>query len=117
MECALPSHKKVWGREIWIVNEPEYCGKFLCINRNAQSSMHYHKTKKETFYCLKGWVTLRLDGKDYTLSPRSEPKTVLPNKKHQFLGITDAVILEISTHHSEKDVVRLAPSKSNIYKS
>ena len=107
---------KVWGKEIWIVNEPEYCAKFLHLNKNAQSSMHYHKTKKETFYALTGQVALHIDGKDYMLNPFSRPKTVLPKKQHQFWGISDAVILEISTHHSEDDVVRLSESRESVYK-
>ena len=30
---------------------------------------------------------------------------------HKFYGITEAVILEVSTHHEEDDVVRLTQSK------
>ncbi len=106
---------KVWGREVWIVNEPEYCCKFLYLNKDAQSSLHYHKTKKETFYSLNGQVALHIEGRDYMLGPTSRPKTVLPHQKHQFWGITDAIILEVSTHHSEGDVVRFTPSKPSIY--
>jgi len=107
---------KIWGREIWIVNELEYCAKFLHLNKDAQSSMHYHKTKKETFYCLKGQVALTIEGRDYMLNPWARPKTIEPEQTHIFYGITNAVILEISTHHSEDDVVRLSESRESVYK-
>lgn len=103
--------KKVWGKEVWIVNCSEYCSKLLYLDKGATSSYHYHKEKKETFYALDGQVALTIEGKDYMLNPYSSPKTIMPKEKHQFHGITDATILEISTYHSENDVVRLTESK------
>ena len=41
--------KKVWGREIWLVNEVEYCCKMLEVKKGASGSLHYHVVKKETF--------------------------------------------------------------------
>ncbi len=103
--------KKVWGKEVWIVNCPEYCGKLLHLDKGAQSSYHYHRQKKETFYCLKGQAALTIEGKDYMLNPFSRPKTIEPGKKHSFFGVTDCTILEVSTHHDDSDVVRLTESK------
>jgi len=98
------------------VNCPEYCGKFLYLDKGATSSYHYHKEKKETFYALKGQVALIIEDKDYMLNPFSRPKTILPKQKHQFRGITQAVLLEVSTQHSDKDVVRLTESRSGMVK-
>jgi len=106
----LQEVEKRWGKELWIVNCLEYCGKLLFLDRDALSSLHFHKEKKETFYALNGQVALTIGGKDYMLNPFSRPKTIMPNQRHQFRGITDAVILEISTHHSEEDVYRLTQS-------
>jgi len=103
--------KKVWGKEVWVVNCPEYCGKLLYLDKGAVSSMHYHKEKQETFYALSGQVGLHIEGRDYMLNPFSRPKTIYPNQKHQFIGLSDALILEISTEHREDDVVRLSDSK------
>ena len=64
----------------------------------------------ETFLCLKGQVVLSVNGRDYMLNPFSRPKTIEPGDKHSFWGVTDAVIIEVSTHHDEKDVVRLSES-------
>ena len=102
---------KTWGKEVWIVNNNKYCGKLLCIKKDALSSCHYHKEKQETFYALDGQVFLTIEDKDYMLNPFSRPKTILPNQKHLFRGITDATILEISTHHDEKDVYRITESQ------
>ncbi len=102
---------KIWGKEVWLVN-CEYCGKLLCVNRGAVCSYHFHPQKKETFYCLMGQVALTIEGKDYMLNPFCRPKTIEPMKKHQFMGLTDAVILEVSTHHEDGDVCRITESRS-----
>ena len=101
---------KVWGEEIWLVNNDKYCGKLLLVDKDAEASYHYHKTKQETFYCLEGYGVLTVEGKDYTIAPTTRPKTIMPNEKHKFRGITEMILLEISTTHSEEDVVRLEPS-------
>lgn len=104
--------KKVWGEELWIVNNDKYCGKLLFLNKNAISSYHYHKIKQETFYILKGQIALTIEGKDYMLDSRSSPKTIMPNQKHKVYGITSSVILEVSTPHDDKDVFREVESRA-----
>ena len=113
----LPVTEKVWGREIYVVNEKEYCAKFLCLKKGAQCSYHYHPKKKETFYAIRGEAILTIEDKDYILNPFSPPKTILPEQKHSFFGLKHTVILEVSTFHSDEDVVRLAPSKPSVRKS
>lgn len=102
--------EKVWGEEIWLVND-EYCSKLLVVDTDAESSYHYHPKKKETFYCIEGYATLTIEGKEYKLAPFLRPKTILPGEKHKFKAITPTVILEVSTHHDDDDVVRLTESK------
>jgi len=102
---------KAWGEEHIIVNCPEYCGKLLYIDKGAISSLHKHLKKKETFFCLEGQVALTIEGKDYMLNPYSRPKTIHPGQVHSFMGITDAVMIEFSTRHDDKDVYRLTESK------
>ncbi len=103
--------EKVWGEEIWLVNNIHYCGKLLVVDRNAESSYHYHVIKTETFYAIEGYCTLTIEGKEYSLSPFTRPKTIYPGEKHSFKSVTEAVILEISTQHDDVDVVRLIESK------
>lgn len=111
MDTPLKEVKKAWGKELWIVNCPRYCGKLLYLDKGAVSSIHYHKEKQETFFCLEGQVALSIEGKYYTLTAFSRPKTIKPGQKHSFSGITNALIIEFSTPHHEKDVVRLTESK------
>lgn len=112
MKEVLKEVKKVWGKELWVVNCPEYCGKLLYLDKGAVSSYHRHLKKKETFFALEGHVTLTTEGRDYMLNPYSRPKTIVPGKLHSFSGITKAVILEISTHHDDTDVMRITESKA-----
>jgi len=102
---------KVWGEEIWLVNCPEYCSKLLLLDKGAKSSYHYHKTKKETFHAIEGYAILTIEGKEYMLAPFTRPKTIEPGEKHCFEGITNTIILEVSTYHDEDDVVRLSKSR------
>lgn len=104
--------KKVWGKEIWIVNCKEYCSKLLYLDKGAESSTHYHKAKQETFYVLEGQISLLVEDKFHILvAMKSEPVTIMPREIHKFRGVLDSVILEISTHHDDEDVVRLTESK------
>lgn len=112
MKEELKEVKKVWGKELWVVNCPEYCGKLLYLDKGAVSSYHKHLKKKETFFALQGVTALTIEGKDYMLNPYSRPKTIFPGQLHSFVGISDAVILEVSTFDSGEDTVRLTESKA-----
>jgi quercetin dioxygenase-like cupin family protein len=107
-------HPKGWGREIWIANTLLYCGKILVLNEGKRCSIHYHKLKDETFYILKGKVEMRIwqlneypdNGGRFVMNP-SEVLHVPPTLVHQFLGLEDSEILEVSTQHFEEDSYRL----------
>jgi uncharacterized cupin superfamily protein len=105
--------EKVWGEEIWLVNNENYCAKYLVLDTGAETSYHYHKMKTETFCCVEGYATLRSEGKDYLMAPFTRPKTIEAKTPHKLIGHdVPCVILEVSTHHSEEDVVRLTESKA-----
>ena len=104
--------EKKWGHEVWIVNNEYYCAKLLHLCRGATSSLHYHPKKRETFYMIEGIAVLVVENKSYLLSPYSRPKTIECQDKHSFRGVTDCIILEVSTSHSDEDVVRLTESRS-----
>ena len=101
---------KVWGREIWLVNEPEYCCKLLEINKGASGSLHYHSLKKETFILAQGKIKLEYGDKTVKLSVGYI--TIPPELPHRFTGLKQSAILEISTHHDDTDVVRIEESKA-----
>jgi hypothetical protein len=107
-EDSIQEVPRKWGKELWIVNCDEYCSKLLFVPKGAFSEYHYHNKKKETFYCLKGQVELTVSGKDRILDQFSKPVTVMPTEPHIFTGCSNAILLEISTHHSDDDVVFLS---------
>lgn len=102
--------EKVWGHEVWIVNNEEYCGKFLNLKRNYRCSTHYHKLKDETFYIMGGVVLMEVGNNTYILRT-GEAVRVRRGVLHRFTGISDATILEISTQHFEDDSYRSNKSK------
>lgn len=96
---------KSWGEEHWIVNR-EYCGKKLVLKQGHRCSLHYHKVKDEVFYVIKGTVFLELAGEEMVLSP-GDHRHVAPGTLHRFTGLSDAEIIEFSTHHEDSDSYRV----------
>lgn len=95
---------KVWGEEKWIVNK-EYCGKLLRLSKGFRCSLHHHKNKDETFYINYGQVLMELGGEKIIMN-QGDAILIKPNQKHRFSGLTDAEIIEFSTHHEEEDSYR-----------
>jgi len=104
--------EKKWGFEVWLVNNESYCAKLLHLNKGAVSSLHSHPKKKETFFMIEGVASLTIENKSFLLSPYARPKTIEPGEKHSFRGVTDCIMLEVSTSHSDLDVIRETESKS-----
>jgi len=102
-------HEKFWGGELWIANNEKYCGKILYLKKDHHCSFHYHKIKDETFYILKGTVIMSID-KDTIIMNEGDVQHIPTGLTHQFIGITDAEILEVSTQHFEDDSYRLSKS-------
>lgn len=99
--------EKKWGKEIWIVNGPLYCGKKLIVNPGWRCSKHRHLHKDETFYVESGYGWIMLDDEPV----RMLPGTVLripPGTWHCFWNACKVpfILMEISTHHDDADVER-----------
>lgn len=105
---------KLWGKEIWIINNEHYCMKYLQLHSGAMGSLHFHKKKDESFYIQTGVVILELDDQKLTLVPGMSVR-ILPGQKHRFRNDTHcynvATILEISTTHDDNDTFRLEEAK------
>jgi mannose-6-phosphate isomerase-like protein (cupin superfamily) len=104
---------KGWGREIWIANNPLYCGKILEIRKGRRCSLHYHKLKTESFYLHKGRLKIRVrDSVDsdrldeFEISP-GDCMDVAPGFVHQMEALEDSELFEFSTQHFETDSYRL----------
>jgi quercetin dioxygenase-like cupin family protein len=106
---------KTWGKEIILVNR-NYCGKFLYLDRGATISLHAHQTKCETMYGLQGSARLVIEEEEHLLTPFNLPKTIFPNEFHTLYGLSDAVILEISTYEDDKVVRRTRSQPGEKYK-
>ncbi len=103
---------KGWGQERVIVNNADYCGKFLEFKAGAKFSMHFHAKKHETFYVLEGKGVLRGINTElatvfeYALNP-GVVLTIEPLSPHQIFAETDIKIIEFSTHHEDSDSYRV----------
>jgi mannose-6-phosphate isomerase-like protein (cupin superfamily) len=104
---------KGWGREIWIANNPLYCGKILEIRKGKRCSLHYHKLKTESFYLRVGKLRVRVKkSPDSTTTEEFELSEgdcmdVPPGLVHQMEALEDAELLEFSTQHFDSDSHRL----------
>ena len=101
---------KLWGYEVWIKNDEDYCVKELHLNEGFESSLHYHKLKFETFYVSCGILRVEIvqDGvsKIYTLGA-GEWLNIDAYVKHRLSSIArETVIIECSTQHFENDSYR-----------
>jgi D-lyxose ketol-isomerase len=115
--------RKTWGVEFWMTNSELYCLKFLKVIPGFQSSIHAHAIKDETFLGWSGMVQLNLydshgaELKDARGLPVVVPiypgqqHRIKPETFHSFQAVNEAWILEISTRHSDKDVIRLQESR------
>ena len=104
---------KGWGREIWIANNPLYCGKILEIRKGKRCSLHYHKLKTESFYLHKGRLKIRVkesvesDRLDEFEISSGDCMDVSPGLVHQMEALEDSELFEFSTQHFETDSYRL----------
>lgn len=108
---------KGWGHEeIW-ASTPDYCGKFMHFNEGARFSMHFHKTKKETWYCLSGSFEIEV------IDTRTADINTIPFSKgdtwtndvlvpHRLICIKAGTIIEVSTADDPKDNYRVLPGDS-----
>ena len=104
---------KKWGYEHWIVNNDEYCGKILFIEKGNHSSWHYHKLKHETLYVQAGKLKILFnDSDDYKtakeiiLNP-GERLVVYRGLRHRLIALEPTYIIEFSTQHFDTDSIRI----------
>jgi D-lyxose ketol-isomerase len=84
------------------LNEPEYASKWLTVLPGQMCPNHYHKIIKETFFIIKGDVTMNLDGEEILMKP-GDKVTLAAGTWHTFSSTNGAVIEEITTHQEPDD--------------
>ena len=98
---------KTWGRETWIVNTEDYCGKKMYVKDMWSSSgkYHYHMIKDETFYVLRGGLILDIMGIGRVILCAGESRRIKPNTPHRFRASSPygCLFIEFSTHHEDSD--------------
>ena len=64
LDFGLGDFARVGLIETWIANEVEagYCGKYLFVFDGQTCPMHRHRQKHETFFLVKGCVSMLYDG-------------------------------------------------------
>lgn len=97
LDFGLGRFAEIGEVEYWVANEEEagYCGKFLFVDDKQTCPEHYHRRKHETFFVLKGQVHMVVDGQE-TLLHQGDTLAMPPGRKHRFMGVGPALILEVS---------------------
>lgn len=105
---------KVWGEEVWIHNDEEYCGKILRFFKSGSKfSLHYHIIKKESWYVGKGsfkYTHLDTEIGEETVMVIKEGTciTIERGQPHQLEALEDnSEIFEVSTQHFDEDSYRI----------
>lgn len=100
---------KPWGWELWIVNNPLYCGKILFMKQGHHCSFHHHEIKDEVLYVYSGQISMwtgELNNPTHHLVRTGDAFHVRPGLKHQMVPEVDTYIIEFSTQHFDEDSFR-----------
>lgn len=107
---SLKEVPKAWGREIWIINTNLYCGKILEMNQGYSFSKQIHLVKDETLWLYEGEIIMQYNEVIWKMKPGNIQR-VKPGDKHKVTALEYSIIIEFSTHHDDKDVIRFENSK------
>ena len=107
--CKVP---KGWGEELIIENNDKYCGKLLIFKAGCKFSMHYHMIKDETWYVDKGsfiyrWIDTETAEVHEQHLKVGDIVRQRPGQPHQLEAITEGIIFEVSSTHSDSDSYRV----------
>lgn len=88
---------KTGAAEFWVADEEEqgYCGKFLYVFDGQTCPYHCHKMKHETFYVVKGKISMNSEGKVFDLE-QGNVFAMPQGTYHSFTGLGNALLLEVS---------------------
>lgn len=114
-EFSLPKVvPKSWGRELWIKNCQDYCGKLLYFNPGCGFSFHAHLKKKETWMIFSS--TFKMEYFNGQTSERMikwlRPLDCIHLERgilHKLTneGTEEGLIIEVSTFHDDNDSFRI----------
>ena len=106
--------EKLWGYELWIHNDEDYCGKLLVFEKAmANFSMHYHLKKKETWYIQQGsfqfnWIDVEDGLHDSRILKEGDSVLIERGQPHQLISLEEnSIVFEVSTEHFDEDSYRI----------
>ena len=112
--------EKIWGHELWIHNDEDYCGKLLVFpKKGSHFSMHYHLKKKETWYVQSGsfqfnWINVEDGQHDSRIIKVGDSVLINRGLPHQLISLEDnSVVFEVSTEHFDEDSYRIYRNTPN----
>jgi quercetin dioxygenase-like cupin family protein len=110
---------KGWGKEIIFATTDNYCGKLLIFDKKGSKfSMHFHKSKDESWHVLNGsfllkWIDTDTAKINEQVLNEADNWHNPPNLPHQLIALSDgATIVEVSTADSVEDNFRIFPGDS-----
>ena len=97
LDFGLGDFRTTGETEWWIANEEDagYCGKFLFVFDGQTCPWHEHRVKHETFFVVKGSISMRTAEGTLTLN-QGDTLVMPPGSPHEFTGIGPALVLEVS---------------------
>ena len=105
---------KVWGHELWVYNNEEYCGKLLVFEEAySKFSMHYHIIKKESWYIQEGqfkfdWIDTETATLHTNVLDVGDSVTIERGQPHQLTALKpNSIVFEVSTEHFDEDSYRI----------
>jgi mannose-6-phosphate isomerase-like protein (cupin superfamily) len=104
LHFGLGRFAEIGETEFWIANEEAagYCGKFLFVFDGQTCPYHHHRVKHETFFVVKGTVTMLVND-DAQLLNAGDVLVMPPGVGHSFTGRGPALILEVSMPSNRQD--------------
>jgi quercetin dioxygenase-like cupin family protein len=118
---------KSWGDELIVVNKKEYCGKILTFKKDSSCSVHFHKSKDETFFLTQGRLivnfydlteeekNLDLESLKNVWKEKYESRQLIsgdnfyipPYRVHQMCALEQSQLIEFSTESHDSDSYRV----------
>ncbi len=112
--------EKRWGYELWIHNDPQYCGKLLVFPESGNHfSMHYHMIKNETWYVQSGsfeyhYIDTENAKRVRNIIKEGDVVYIEKGKPHQLVALEDnSIVFEVSTEHFDYDSYRVYRDSPN----
>tara|TARA_Y100001970_G_scaffold291695_2_gene429875 strand:- start:2082 stop:2582 length:501 start_codon:yes stop_codon:yes gene_type:complete len=103
---------KRWGYEKIYQNNKEYCSKLLVINKEQQTSMHFHIDKHETLVVVEGVLAVDYISKKHNTTIFVKPLeafVIAPGLPHRLRALEEDVkLIESSMPSFDTDSIRIS---------